>query len=108
MPRRYRSGTITAHVEVDICDMLEEVDTEYLLNELHNRDDGPLGKSISGFTQPGVDLLNEVRRELLNGKPNAALALVEQILAKPKANILDVYNKALGARDTETGRPLIA
>jgi len=92
----------TVTVDVDVGDIISDIDTEELIEELNTRRD-----AIAGFTTTGAELLYEVRRQLLAGKANAALALIEQLLARPRAHIAERYEKAKAARDQDTGRPLI-
>lgn len=66
---RRRSGSISVEVDVDIWQVLEEVSTEDLIEELKGREDKPAGETTHGLTigKLGVwdteSLLEAVRRD---------------------------------------------
>ena len=99
--RRFRSGTITVEVdaEVRIDDVLDQCDDEALEAEIKAR-----GLKLPASVYP---LLVEVQAELLCGRVQEAIVLLERIV-RPKFLAEGVYEKARAIRDPASGRPVIS
>ncbi len=77
MGRRYR-GSITAQIEVD--DLIGELSDSDVRAEFEER----FGKI--GYVGAEFDLLAEIQAELVGGRVNAALALVESAIAAQRVS----------------------
>ncbi len=98
--KRYRSGQITVEVDarVNVADVLDMVEDEALEAEMKSRD-----LKVPPTVYP---LLAEVEAELLCGRVQEAIVLLERIV-RPKFLAEGVYEKARAIRDPATGRPVI-
>jgi hypothetical protein len=73
---KYRSGRIS--VDIDVSDVIEEIDDEYLIEEAKKRD---LLQSPETAPQPYVkDYVTLAHEELMAGRAASALALLDRAL----------------------------
>ena len=79
MSRAYVSVNVNETVDVPLGEVLEDIDTEDLVQELRRRNAARSESVIDG------DWLDRVRWFLLHRQPEAALAMVEQALVPAQA-----------------------
>jgi hypothetical protein len=90
MAKRRRSGTIEVMVDVEVCNVIDEISDDDLLEEVSHR-----GLKVAPEVDPMIDdaFLNDLYEELRRGRTVEARVMLERFLF-PKYRSLEASEQA--------------